>query len=108
MTSEAAKYGFNALLHVASMLSLALAIFNVLPIPILDGGHLLFLGIEKLRKKPLNEKVEQKITDIGFGFIIILAVFILFTKSDKTEKKPVPTAGQDESGSGPEGSDPQA
>jgi regulator of sigma E protease len=78
ITSEAAKYGFNAILHVTSMLSLALALFNVLPIPILDGGHLLFLGIEKMRKRPLNEKVEQKITDVGFGFIIILAAFILF------------------------------
>ncbi|MBL7196478.1 MAG: RIP metalloprotease RseP [Candidatus Omnitrophica bacterium] len=78
ITSEAAKYGFNALLHVTSMLSLALAIFNVLPIPVLDGGHLLFLGIEKLRKRPMSEKVEQKITDVGFSFILILAVFILF------------------------------
>lgn len=78
ITSEAAKYGLNALIHVTSMFSLALAIFNVLPIPVLDGGHLLFLGIEKLRKKPLNEKVEAKITDVGFGFILILAAFILF------------------------------
>ncbi|MDD5005200.1 MAG: RIP metalloprotease RseP [Candidatus Omnitrophica bacterium] len=78
ITSEAAKYGFNALLHVTSMFSLALAIFNVLPIPVLDGGHLLFLGIENLRKKPLSDKVEQRITDVGFGFILILAVFILF------------------------------
>ena len=46
ITSEAAKYGINALLHVTSMFSLALAIFNVLPIPVLDGGHLLFLFIE--------------------------------------------------------------
>lgn len=78
ITSEAAKLGFNALLHVTSMLSLALAIFNVLPIPVLDGGHLMFLGFEKIRKRPLSDKVEQKISDIGFGFIIILAVFILF------------------------------
>jgi regulator of sigma E protease len=60
------------------MLSLALAIFNVLPIPVLDGGHLLFLGIERLRHRPISEKVEAKITDVGFGFILILAVFILF------------------------------
>ena len=78
ITSEAAKLGFNALLHVTSMLSLALALFNVLPIPVLDGGHLMFLGFEKIRKRPLSDKVEQKITDVGFGFIIILAVFILF------------------------------
>jgi regulator of sigma E protease len=78
ITAEAAKYGINALLHVTSMLSLALAIFNVLPIPILDGGHLLFLGIEKVRNRPISDKVEDRITDVGFGFIIILAVFILF------------------------------
>lgn len=78
ITSEAAKVGFNALLHVTSMLSLALALFNVLPIPVLDGGHILFLGIEKIRKKPISEKIEQKISDVGFGFLIILAVFILF------------------------------
>lgn len=78
ITSEAVKYGIIALVHLTSMLSLALAIFNVLPIPVLDGGHLLFLGIEKLRRKPISEKVEAKITDIGFGFIMILAVFILF------------------------------
>lgn len=78
ITKEAARLGLNALVHVTAMLSLALAIFNVLPIPVLDGGHLLFLGIEKVRRKPLNEKVEQKITDVGFGFIMILAVFILF------------------------------
>ncbi|MFH1621613.1 MAG: site-2 protease family protein, partial [Candidatus Omnitrophota bacterium] len=78
ITSEAVKYGINAIMHVTSMLSLALAIFNVLPIPVLDGGHLLFLGIEKIRKKPMSEKVEQKISDVGFGFILILAAFILF------------------------------
>ena len=78
ITTEAAKYGFNALLHVTSMFSLALAIFNVLPIPVLDGGHLLFLGIEKLRKKPMSERAEERITNIGFSLILILAVFILF------------------------------
>jgi regulator of sigma E protease len=78
ITSEAVKYGIAALIHLTSMLSLALAIFNVLPIPVLDGGHLLFLGIEKLRRKPMSEKIETKITDVGFGFIVILAVFILF------------------------------
>lgn len=77
ITSEAARLGFNALVHVTAMLSLALAIFNVLPIPVLDGGHLLFLGIEKIRKRPLSEKVEQRVTDVGFGCIMILAVFII-------------------------------
>jgi len=78
MTSVAAQYGFNTVLHMTSMLSLALAIFNILPIPILDGGHILFLGIEKMRKRPLRPKTEQRIADVGLGFILILAVFILF------------------------------
>lgn len=78
LTSEAAKYGFDALVHVTSVISLALAIFNVLPIPVLDGGHILFLGIEKLRGKPLSEKVEDRITNIGFSFILLLAVVIVY------------------------------
>jgi len=78
MTNAAVHYGVNAILHMIAMLSLALAIFNVLPIPVLDGGHLMFLAIESIRRRPLSAKTEQKIADIGFGFIIILAVFIFF------------------------------
>ena len=60
------------------MISLNLAIVNLLPIPALDGGHLLFLAIEKIRGKKLNEKTLEKIANIGFYLLIILMVVIVF------------------------------
>ena len=54
LTSEAVKMGIAPLLFLTSLFSLSLAIFNVFPIPILDGGHLLFLALEKLRGRPVS------------------------------------------------------
>jgi len=76
ITSGAAKMGFSAVLHVVGILSMSLAVFNLLPLPILDGGHIFFAGLEKLRKKPLKQKTEEIINNIGLSFLIILAVFI--------------------------------
>lgn len=76
VTDQAVKIGFNAVLHLMAVLSASLCIFNLLPFPILDGGHLFFLGLEKLRGRHLSEKVEEKISQVGFGFIISLAVFV--------------------------------
>ncbi len=76
ITTNATKLGISAVLHVIGILSMSLAVFNILPFPILDGGHIFFAGLEKLRKKPLNTKTEDVINNIGMSFLIILAVFI--------------------------------
>lgn len=76
VATNAAKIGFSAVLHVIGILSMSLAVFNLLPLPVLDGGCLGFLGLEKLRKKPLSLKTEGVIVNIGATFLIILAVFI--------------------------------
>ncbi len=76
IATNAAKIGFSAILHVVGILSMSLAIFNLLPLPILDGGHIALAGLEKLRKKPLSQKTEEVINNIGLSFLIILAVFI--------------------------------
>lgn len=68
---------FSGLLLIA-IISMDLAIVNFLPIPALDGGHIMFLIIEKLRGKPLNEEVIDKIGSIGFYFLIILMFFVIF------------------------------
>lgn len=68
---------FSGLLLIA-IISMDLAIVNFLPIPALDGGHILFLIIEKLRGKPLNEEVVEKIGSIGFTFLIFLMIFVIF------------------------------
>jgi regulator of sigma E protease len=78
ITSKAASLGFIAVLHLMAVLSLSLAIFNLLPLPILDGGHIVFLGLEKIRGKPLGLKVDQMINKFGVAFIMSLAVFITY------------------------------
>lgn len=78
MTSIAVKIGFSAVVHVIGILSMSLAIFNVLPLPVLDGGHIFLAGIEKLRGRRLAQRTEEIINNIGLSFLIILAVFISF------------------------------
>ncbi|PIQ90112.1 MAG: RIP metalloprotease RseP [Candidatus Omnitrophica bacterium CG11_big_fil_rev_8_21_14_0_20_41_12] len=78
ITSNAAKLGLIAVLHLIAVLSVSLAIFNLLPLPILDGGHLFLLGLEKLRKKALGIKAEEVINNIGFTLIISLALFVTY------------------------------
>ena len=68
---------FSGLLLIA-IISLDLAIVNFLPIPALDGGHVLFLILEKLRGKPLEEETVDKIGTAGFMFLILLMIFVIF------------------------------
>ncbi len=68
---------FSGLLLTA-IISLDLAIVNFLPIPALDGGHVLFLFIEKLKGKPLDEETIDKIGTVGFIFLILLMVVVIF------------------------------
>ncbi len=78
ITSKAAKLGFIAVMHLIAVLSVSLAIFNLLPLPILDGGHLFLLGLEKIRKKALGIKAEEIVNNIGFTLIIGLALFVTY------------------------------
>lgn len=78
ITSKAAQLGAIAVLHLMAVLSLSLAIFNLLPLPILDGGHLALLAVEKIRKKALSIKAEEVINKIGLSFIIFLVVLVTY------------------------------
>jgi len=68
--------GINYFLYVLAMISIFLAFFNILPIPAVDGGRLLFLGIEKIRGKALNQKTEQRINSIFFTLLIALMIWV--------------------------------
>jgi regulator of sigma E protease len=57
---------------------LNLAIINIVPFPALDGGRLLFLAIEKIRRKPVSQKVESTIHTIGFALLMILIIVVTF------------------------------
>lgn len=78
IAGESAHRGFADLLMFAALLSVNLALLNILPIPALDGGHLLFLFIEKLRGKPLSLKQRAVIQQVGFAFLILLIVFATY------------------------------
>jgi regulator of sigma E protease len=78
ITSKAASLGIIAVLHLIAALSVSLAIFNLLPLPILDGGHILFLAIEKIRGKAFSIKTERIITQIGLSLIISLAIIVTY------------------------------
>ena len=71
-------YAFLNLINWAILLSANLGVMNLLPIPALDGGRLLFLIVEAIRGKKANPKVEAAVTLVGFVLLMILMVFILF------------------------------
>ena len=75
--------GFSFLLHIIGVISASLAIFNLLPLIPLDGGHLLLLAIEKIRGKALSLKVDLAIAQIGFGLIITLALFVFYVDFER-------------------------
>jgi len=76
ITSDAAKQGLATLLNWASILSLYLGIFNLLPIPALDGSRLLFFTVEGFRGKPIDPKKESLVHLIGFAFMMLLMIVV--------------------------------
>ncbi len=73
---QAASLGIVPLLIITAHVNMALAIFNLLPFPVLDGGHVIFLALEKIRKRPLSIKVQEVITQIAIVMLIAFALFI--------------------------------
>jgi regulator of sigma E protease len=74
--ANAASYGIGFFLYFIGIICVLVAIFNLFPIPALDGGKLVFLLIEKIKGKPVSEKVEQRITVTFFAILICLSIFI--------------------------------
>ena len=79
-SGQAAQLGMETFLSFMALFSVNLAILNLLPIPILDGGHLLFLGIEAVRGKALS--VEQRMRWSHFGFLIIMGIMLWALSND--------------------------
>ncbi|MCX6721278.1 MAG: site-2 protease family protein [Candidatus Staskawiczbacteria bacterium] len=74
--ANAASYGIGFFIYFVGIISVLVAIFNLFPIPALDGGKLVFLLIEKIKGKPVSVKVEQRITIVFFAILICLYIFI--------------------------------
>ncbi|MFH1397133.1 MAG: RIP metalloprotease RseP [Candidatus Omnitrophota bacterium] len=78
LTSKAASLGLAAMLHLMAALSISLAIFNLLPLPALDGGHIVLLAIEKIRGKSLSQRAEKIFSNVGMSLLITLAVAVFY------------------------------
>lgn len=80
MTGQVSKMGLAFVLQFTAMLSVNLAVINILPLPALDGGRILFLIIEKIKGRPINEKLEGWVH--AAGFIALLGLMVLVTARD--------------------------
>ena len=75
---QAAQRGPSWFLYLMAMLSLNLAFVNLLPIPVLDGGHLLFLLIEKVKGSPVSSRVFGYSQVVGLVFVLMLVLFVTY------------------------------
>jgi len=78
MTKQVTALGWTYLLQFTAILSINLAIINILPFPALDGGRIFFIIIEKLKGSPVNQKFEQVANSIGFLLLLLLMVVVTF------------------------------
>ncbi|MCX6712181.1 MAG: site-2 protease family protein [Candidatus Vogelbacteria bacterium] len=76
LVSDASRLGFVYLLNFTALISINLAILNLLPFPALDGGRLLFVVIEAIIRRPINPKIANALNTIGFGLLILLMAVI--------------------------------
>jgi regulator of sigma E protease len=78
ISGQVASIGFVALVHLAAVLSVSIGLLNLFPIPLLDGGHLLFYSIEAMRGRPLSERAQEVGFRIGLAIVVMLMIFATF------------------------------
>lgn len=90
MSGEAAKQGPTAFLGLMAMVSMNLAVVNMLPIPLLDGGGILMLLIEMLMQRDLSLRIKESIVKVGLVFIMALVVFVIYNDISKAIPRATP------------------
>jgi len=78
IAGKVATFGFGALMNLAAVLSVSIGLINLVPIPLLDGGHLLFYLIEAIKGRPLSERVQEVGFRLGLVFVVTLMLFTTF------------------------------
>jgi regulator of sigma E protease len=78
VSGQVATAGFAALIHLTAVLSVSIGLLNLFPIPLLDGGHLLFYVIEAIRGRPLSERAQELGFRIGLAIVLMLMIFATF------------------------------
>jgi regulator of sigma E protease len=74
VSGQVASIGFVALLHLTAVLSISIGLLNLFPVPLLDGGHLLFYAIEALRGRPLSDRMQEMGFRIGLALVVMLMI----------------------------------
>lgn len=78
MSGAAVRSGFRNLIYLMGLISISIAILNLLPIPVLDGGQIFILLIESIRRRDLSLKVKERFQQVGFYGIVMLMVVVLY------------------------------
>lgn len=78
MVGDAAEFGFTSLLLFMAVISLNLAVINLLPVPALDGGRLVMVGIEAITRRPINPEWVQRVNMLGFILLLLLMVAVTY------------------------------
>jgi regulator of sigma E protease len=76
ITGQAARLGFTYLLQFVALISINLVILNLIPFPALDGGRLLFIGVEKLKGSPIPKRIENAVNTAGFALLVLLMIYV--------------------------------
>jgi regulator of sigma E protease len=78
VASDSAKYGLSSYLTILAILSISLGVLNLMPIPVLDGGHIVFHSIEWIKGSPVSEAIQEWSLRIGVSMVLCLMVFALY------------------------------
>ena len=78
ISGQVATIGLAALVHLTAVLSISIGLLNLFPVPLLDGGHLLFYAVEAIRGRPLSERAQEMGFRIGLGLVLMLMVFATY------------------------------
>ena len=78
ISGQVASIGMAALINLAAVLSISIGLLNLFPVPLLDGGHLLFYAVEAVRGRPLSERAQEMGFRIGLGLVLMLMVFATY------------------------------
>jgi regulator of sigma E protease len=78
MSGTAARFGWTAIFNLMAMISLNLGLLNLMPVPVLDGGHIAILAVEGLARRDLSVQIKERILMAGAALIVLLMVTVLY------------------------------
>jgi regulator of sigma E protease len=78
IAGDSARVGWHFFVNIMALLSVSLGVLNLLPIPMLDGGHVVFTSIELLRGKPLSERLQMSVMQAGILMLAGVMIFVTY------------------------------